>query len=334
MGAIQNSINYALGTAAIASGLTNKKQVDKAQDKLDDKTKELVNKEVQLAKTTAEKDEAQQEIKAINDEEIKQNMYTGGNAYNASNDLPTAKETNITNTAGDNSVNDIKSVNNSIGSSLNDYLKANKKANPYAVEQIMGFHALKMLDSRIAAKKAVEERKNRAMMKIDPLTKSQLEAKEDGTYSSIHGLNLRTMRALKTKEDGTYSFRDGKLVKENLKSGYQVSFFRPEITDENIQSFLKKIGNKLGPAYLGLFEGSPEISYCIKDKDKAMEFAQAFNQYSIWDNKEGKEIRNDKYNESARIDYNAALSNFAKALNNKEKTEVQVAASAKNGGNK
>ena len=63
-----------------------------------------------------------------------------------------------------------------------------------------------------------------------------------------------------------------------------------------------------------------------------MEFAQAFNQYSIWDNKEGKEIRNDKYNESARIDYNVALGNFAKVLNNKEKTEAQV--NPEKGGNK
>lgn len=165
MGPIQSSINTALGVAALASGLTNKKQVEKAQDKLDDKTKELVNKEVQLAKTTEEKNKAEQEIKNIDDEEIKQNMYTGGNTYNASNDLPAAKETNITNTTGDNSVNDIKLVNNSIGSSMNDYLKNQQKADPYAVEQIMGFHALKMLDSRIAAKKAVVERSKRAMIR-------------------------------------------------------------------------------------------------------------------------------------------------------------------------
>ena len=165
MGAIQNSINYALGTAAIAAGLTNKKQVEKAQDKLDDKTKELVNKEVQLAKTTEEKNKAEQEIKDIDDEEIKQNMYTGGNTYNASNDLPTAKETNIDN-IGDKSINvDNNSINPSIGSLLADLLKNKEKINPYETEQIMGFHALKMLDSRIAAKKAVVERSKTAMIR-------------------------------------------------------------------------------------------------------------------------------------------------------------------------
>ena len=164
MGAIQNSINYALGTAAIASGLTNKKTAEKAQDKLDDKTKELVNREVQLAKTTEEKNKAEQEIKDINDEEIRQNMLTGGNTFNVSNDLPTAKETNINN-AGDKSISNNSIKNNSIGSSLADILKYQQEIKPYETEQIMGFHALKMLDSRIAAKKAVVERSKTAMIR-------------------------------------------------------------------------------------------------------------------------------------------------------------------------
>ena len=81
MGAIQNSINYALGTAAIASSLTNKKQAERAQDKLDDKTKELAktegklaNTEEDLAKTTAEKDEV---IKQQAEEKYEQNIQHG-----------------------------------------------------------------------------------------------------------------------------------------------------------------------------------------------------------------------------------------------------------------
>ena len=158
MGAIQNSINYALGTAAIAAGLTNKKQAEKAQDKLDDKTKELVNTESKLAnteedlaKTTAEKDEV---IKQQAEEKYKQNIQHGGDTFNVSNDLPTAKETNVDN-AGDKSVN---SINPSIASSMKDYLNTNKKADPYAVEQIMGFRALKMSDSMAMAKKELRER--------------------------------------------------------------------------------------------------------------------------------------------------------------------------------
>ena len=165
MGAIQNSINYALGTAAIAAGLTNKKQAEKAQDKLDDKTKELVNKEVQLtkteedlAKTTAEKEEKDKTLSAVKDE---QNMQYGLNTFNVSNDLPTAKETNIDN-AGDKSVN---SVNSSLGSSFVDYLKYQQKVNPFEAEQYMGFRALRMLDSRVDAKKAIVERSKRAMIR-------------------------------------------------------------------------------------------------------------------------------------------------------------------------
>ena len=162
---IQSSINTALGVAAIASGLTNKKQVDKAQDKLDKSEKNLANTKEDLAKTTAEKNKAEQEIKDINDEEIKQNMLTGGNTFDVSKDLPTAKETNINNAGDKIDVISNNSVNNSIGSSMNDYLKSQPKADPYAVEQIMSFHALKMLDSRVAAKRAVGERSKRAMIR-------------------------------------------------------------------------------------------------------------------------------------------------------------------------
>ena len=158
MGAIQSSINTALGVAAIASGLTNKKQVDKAQDKLDKKEGELAKKESQLANTkkdltNTKKDlaETKAEKSALEDEK---NMQYGLNTFNVSNDLPTAKETNVDN-AGNNSVNDI---NPSIASSMKDYLNTNKKADPYAVEQIMGFRALKMSDSMAMAKKELRER--------------------------------------------------------------------------------------------------------------------------------------------------------------------------------
>lgn len=168
MGAIQNSINYALGTAAIASGLTNKKTAEKAQDKLDDKTKELTKTEGQLAntkkdlaKTTEENKEQAKTLSALKDEE---NMKYGLNTYNVSNDLPTAKETNADASDKIDVINN-NSVNNSIGSSMNDYLNNSQKADPFAVEQIMGFRALKMLDSRIAAKKAVVERSKRAMIR-------------------------------------------------------------------------------------------------------------------------------------------------------------------------
>lgn len=175
MGPIQSSINTALGVAALASGLTNKKQVDKAQDKLDKseeklaKTEgQLANKEDQLAKTTAEKEKQAKTLSEYKDE---QNMKYGLNTYNASNDLPIAKETNIGNAGDKIDVINNNSVNKSIGSSMKDYLKANKKVDPYTYEQIMGFHALKMRDSMVDAKRKISERTKRAM--ISPLARAE-----------------------------------------------------------------------------------------------------------------------------------------------------------------
>ena len=161
MGAIQNSINYALGTAAIAAGLTNKKQAEKAQDKLDDTKDKLAKTEaenkdlsVENKDLSAENKEKSEILSATKDE---QNMQYGLNAYDVSNDLPTAKATNVD--ANDKiDVISNNSINPSIGSSMNDYLNTNKKVDPYVTEQIMGFHALKMSDSMVAAKKAVGER--------------------------------------------------------------------------------------------------------------------------------------------------------------------------------
>ena len=155
---IQSSINTALGVAAIASGLTNKKQVDKAQDKLDKKESQLANTKKDLTNTkkdltNTKKDlaETKAEKSALEDEK---NMQYALNTFDVSNDLPTAKETNVDN-AGDKTVN---SINPSIASSMKDFLKYQQEAKAYVTEQIMGFHALKMSDSMVAAKKAVGER--------------------------------------------------------------------------------------------------------------------------------------------------------------------------------
>ena len=159
---IQSSINTALGVAAIASGLTNKKQVEKAQDKLDKSEENLAKTEDQLAKTTEEKEEKDKTLSAVKDED---NMKYGKNTYNVSNDLPTAKETNIDNADDKIDIINNNSVNSSIGNSLADFLNSSQKADPYTFEQFMGSHALKMLDSRVDAKRAVKERSKRAMIR-------------------------------------------------------------------------------------------------------------------------------------------------------------------------
>lgn len=155
---VQNSINTALGVAAIASGLTNRKQVEKAQEKLDDTKDKLTSKESQLANTeenlaNTKKDlaETKAEKSALEDEK---NMQYGLNTFNVSNDLPNAKETN---TDGDKSIDVDKNSVNNLGSSINDYIKSNQKVNPVFQEKIMGVHALRMRDAKIETKKALEE---------------------------------------------------------------------------------------------------------------------------------------------------------------------------------
>ena len=102
MGAIQSSINTALGVAAIASGLTNKKQVEKAQDKLDDTKDKLTKTEAENKDLSAENYEvnkqqakdAEADIKNLSaekNEQIEKNIKSGGNTYNVSKDIPTAK---------------------------------------------------------------------------------------------------------------------------------------------------------------------------------------------------------------------------------------------------
>ena len=97
---------------------------------------------------------------------------------------------------------------------------------------------------------------------------------------------------------------DGQLIPADLKSGYQVSFFRPEIKDDDIKEWLKKL-EFLGEVYLGLFENSQEISYHVMNLKKALKIAKFFNQKCIYDIAEKKCIANPYYDASKKLDYNS-----------------------------
>ena len=116
------------------------------------------------------------------------------------------------------------------------------------------------------------------------------------------------LNALKDElpEDGTYSLKDGKVSKEEFEDGFFVSYFRPEITDEDIAAVRSTVGAKLGVEYLGVY-GEPEISYHLEDGQLAMNFARLFNQYSIWDVKNGTEVVNPDFDEEATVNYEQAL---------------------------
>lgn len=110
------------------------------------------------------------------------------------------------------------------------------------------------------------------------------------------------------KEDGTYFINeDGLPQKQELVAGFQVSFFRPEITDSDIEKIINIIGSSFGQQYLGIYQGSGEISYTL-ESSMAKEVARIFNQESIWDNEKGNAgyTPNQAYNESAIVDYSKA----------------------------
>ena len=111
------------------------------------------------------------------------------------------------------------------------------------------------------------------------------------------------------EEDGTYSEHEGKLTKEDLDSGYMVSFFRPEITNEEIKQCLEAIGGKLGKPYFGLWIEGPEISYLFAELPAAKKFAKIFNQKEIWDNAKKEPIANEEF-EDKKLDYSKAIEEF------------------------
>ena len=139
--------------------------------------------------------------------------------------------------------------------------------------------------------------------------KRMSEAIEGVPYDTKAGLEKLAKEVIeknksKGKDDagGTYSYVDGKLKPSDLKNGYYVSFFRPEIKDDDIKEWLKKL-EFLGEVYLGLFENTHEISYHVMDLKKALKIAKFFNQKCIYDIAEEKCIANPDYDALKKLDY-------------------------------
>ena len=86
-------------------------------------------------------------------------------------------------------------------------------------------------------------------------------------------------------EDGTYDINTKKTV--DFPDGYQVTFC--QIGDNySDNEYARKVNECLrlssdGKTYAGKFEGTPEISFHCADRDKAVKYAKANNQISIWD---------------------------------------------------
>lgn len=86
-------------------------------------------------------------------------------------------------------------------------------------------------------------------------------------------------------EDGTYDIATKKSVE--FPKGFQVTFCQigDNYSDED---YAKKVNECLknssdGKTYAGKFESTPEISFHWNDREKAIAYAKANNQISIWD---------------------------------------------------
>jgi hypothetical protein len=154
----------------------------------------------------------------------------------------------------------------------------------------------KLKSTELSLKEAVEKRMFTTLAEIEELTKKIKDGKDGGTY---------------LVDD------KGNIEKQNLRSGLQTSFFRPEITDADIKLILDVIGNSFGQQYFGLYQGSGEISYTLTSS-LAKEVARIFNQYSVYNNELQQEEKNMSFNETTKVDYKKAAEELLVLLGKKK----------------
>ena len=121
----------------------------------------------------------------------------------------------------------------------------------------------------------------------------QLTGKQN---SVIYKGSKQKLKNLIGKEQATYDLETGERIEH--ASGFQVAFQQTtdEYTDDEYDAKVNEVAKQTGSrAQAGVY-GEPEVSFRVDDLDKAMEIAEKYNQISIWDWKEMREIKNKKYN--------------------------------------
>jgi stalled ribosome alternative rescue factor ArfA len=149
-----------------------------------------------------------------------------------------------------------------------------------------------------------------------------LEGLQESLKKGVPTLSELNEIAKGITENGTYFInKDGELEKINLMSGFQVSFFRPEITDSDIKKVIGVIGKTFGQQFIGIYGGSPEVSYTL-DSSRAKEIARIFNQESIWDNEKGDDgfTENTHFDGKVKVDYDKAINELKELLGKSETT--------------
>ena len=127
------------------------------------------------------------------------------------------------------------------------------------------------------------------------LEEKQINRKMQPVYEKMKSRHDRIIKELDRDEYnvGTYDMDTLKPIKYN--TGYQVTF--SQIGDNYDNNTYYKLCKKFldvssdGKVCAGKFEGTPEISFNVKDRDKAIELAKEYNQISIWDWANADEIK-------------------------------------------
>lgn len=131
-------------------------------------------------------------------------------------------------------------------------------------------------------KERIEETK-KSLKKFKPIY-TKLKERHDGIIKRL---------SEDTYPSGTYDMETLKQI--NYNEGYQVTFSQigDNYSNDEYYSLCKEFLKFSidGKVCAGKFEGTPEVSFNVKDKDTAIALAQKYNQISIWDWRNADEIK-------------------------------------------
>ena len=120
---------------------------------------------------------------------------------------------------------------------------------------------------------------------------SKLSSRADKTTKNKHASVIQKLNT-PDYEDGTYDTET--LEPIEYPDGFQVTFcqigddYSDDDYSDKVNEFLGVSSDKKTLA--GKFEGTPEISFHVKDRETAEKLAKKYNQISIWDWENGDEI--------------------------------------------
>lgn len=132
-------------------------------------------------------------------------------------------------------------------------------------------------------KQNVEEKKKEQENRVKPV------------YEKLKTRHDRAIEELKSDKYGSGTYDVSTLKGISYNDGFQVTFSQigDDYDNDTYYKLCKEFLNYSsdGKVCAGKFEGTPEISFNVKDRQKAIELAEKYNQISIWDWANADEIK-------------------------------------------